>query len=317
MSPEELEKQRQQEANEDKVYRRKLALQAGLAVGAGLLTQLPAVDRINKSVLDKVESLKSKALSQILSMSDKLGIEGIETGNPKIPDLCPPQSILDQVYNIRQILGNDINNVLLYANIINKSLNILTSLINGQINAVTALNVLKSSSALASQFIPAPPPGAPDPLGVLTSLLSNLDDVRTVITFEQDGNPKLPKIKQSLNIGIQVIQTASQNLLLLVNILAIIDKVLNKCGKKVNPIENDLLTLANEGNNSVLESSYKGFIFEIVEKPFNQTLNQKVAVAKNSQGIILLQSEPSFTDNPQVLINELKLIIDRDNLKAY
>jgi hypothetical protein len=316
MNPEELEKQRQQEADIKKAYRNKLTLQAGLAVGAGLLTQLPAVDRINKSVLDKVESLKGKVLSQILPMADNLGIKGIETGNPQLPDLCPSQEILDRVYNIRQALGDDINNVLLYADIINKSLNILTSLINGQINTLTALNTLKTSSALASQFIPTPPPGTPDPLGVFTSLLSSLDDVRTVITFEQDGNPKLPKIKRSLEIGTKNIQLASQSLLKIVTLLSFIDKVLDKCGKKINPIENDLLKLANEGNNSVLESSYKGFIFEIVEKPFNQTLNQKVAVAKNSQGIILLQSEPSFTDNPQVLINELKLVIDRDNLKA-
>ena len=316
MNPEELEKQRQQEADKKKAYRNKLALQSSLAIGAGLLTQLPAVDKINKSVLDKVESLKGKVLSSVLPIADKLGIKGIETGNPQLPDLCPSQDILDEVYNIRQSLGSDISNVLLYADIINKSLNILTSLISGQINAVTALNVLKSSSALASQFIPAPPPGAPDPLGVLTSLLSNLDDVRTLITFEQDGEPKLPKTKRSLEIGTKNIQLASQALLKVVVLLSFIDKVLDKCGKKVNPIESDLLKLASEGNNSVLESSYKGFIFEIVEKPFNQTLNQKVAVAKNSQGIILLQSEPSFTDNPQVLINELKLTIDKDNLKA-
>jgi hypothetical protein len=316
MNPEELEKQRQQEADRKKAYRNKLALQSGLAVGAGLLTQLPVIDRINKSVLDKVESLKGKVLSQILPMASNLGIKNIETGNPQLPDLCPSQEVLDQVYNIRQALGDDINNVLLYVNIINKSLNILTNLINGQINTITALNILKSSSALASQFIPSPPPGAPDPLGVLTSLLSNLDDVRTVITFDQDGNPKLPKSKRSLEIGTKNIQLASQSILKIVILLSFIDKVLNKCNKKINPIENDLLNSSQQGSNSVLETTYRGFIFEIIEKPFNQTLNQKVAVAKNSQGIILLQSESSFTDNPQVLIDELKLIIDRDNLKS-
>ena len=39
-------------------------------------------------------------------------------------------------------------------------------------------------------------------------------------------------------------------------------------------------------------------------------------VARNKQGIVLLQTEPSFTQDPKVLVEELKLIIDRDNLKA-
>ena len=129
MSPEELEKQRQQETDAKKAYRKKLALQAGLSIGIGIASQLPIVDRINKSVLDKVESLKGKALSQILSMSDKLGIQGIETGNPKLPDLCPNQNIIDQAYNIRQSLGNDIENTLKYVSIINTSLNINSILI--------------------------------------------------------------------------------------------------------------------------------------------------------------------------------------------
>ena len=109
---------------------------------------------------------------------------------------------------------------------------------------------------------------------------------------------------------------ASQSLLAIVGLLKVIDLVLNKCGKKVDPIDNDLLRGAQAAISSPTETSYKGFVFEIIEKPFNQTLNQKIGVAKNTQGIVLLQTEPSFTNSPQVLIDELKLIIDRDNLKA-
>ena len=312
MTPEELEKQRQEEDNKKKAYKRKLALQAGLAIGIGVVSKLPAVDKLNKSVAEKVESLKARFLELILPLADKLGIEGIETGNPKLPDLCPSPSVIKQAKSIRDALGDDIQNVLKYLEIISGALNILSQLINGKVNSVTALNALKTASALAAKLVPSPP-GVP---GILTSTLSDLDDLRTLITFTQEGEPKLPKDIRSLENGINFLSLAIRSLLKVVQILAFIDQILNKCGEKVNPIESDLFASAEQTQDGLLETYYKGFIFEIVEEPFNATLNQKVAVAKNSQGIVLLKSEPSFTDNPQILINELKLVIDRDNLKA-
>lgn len=64
-------------------------------------------------------------------------------------------------------------------------------------------------------------------------------------------------------------------------------------------------------------SLYKGFRLEIETKKYTDTVNQNRAVGKNNSGIILIATEYSFASDPNVLINELKFIIDRDNLKAY
>ena len=61
---------------------------------------------------------------------------------------------------------------------------------------------------------------------------------------------------------------------------------------------------------------YQDFLFEIVEEPFSPYVNKRRAVAKNKDGIILLQTPSSFTTDTQVLFTELKLIIDKNNLKA-
>ena len=107
---------------------------------------------------------------------------------------------------------------------------------------------------------------------------------------------------------------------------------MKKCSKtppQLTPLNNSLLALEqtqnqvnatpteSTHNGFILEiSTYNGFILEIVEEQYSPTVKRVKAVAKNAQGIILLQTPPSFTTTPQVLIEELKLIIDSSNLKA-
>ena len=63
--------------------------------------------------------------------------------------------------------------------------------------------------------------------------------------------------------------------------------------------------------------TYKGFTFEIKEDPTNVSkYTKRFAQALNRQKIPVLKSESSFASNPQVLIDQLKFIIDTQDLKA-
>ena len=66
-----------------------------------------------------------------------------------------------------------------------------------------------------------------------------------------------------------------------------------------------------------IDRVYQGFNLDIIEEQYSPTVKRIKAVAKNPQGIILLQTPYSFTTIPQILIDELKIIIDKNNLKAY
>jgi hypothetical protein len=64
------------------------------------------------------------------------------------------------------------------------------------------------------------------------------------------------------------------------------------------------------------DSEYKGFVIEIEERDFSPTLKQRRAVAINPSGIIEAATEFSFATNKRVLIEDVKLIIDEQNLRA-
>jgi hypothetical protein len=72
-----------------------------------------------------------------------------------------------------------------------------------------------------------------------------------------------------------------------------------------------------QANATINQTTYNGFLIEIETVPYTPTVNRYRAVGKNQSGITLVQTDLSFTLEPQILINELKLIIDKDNLKAY
>jgi len=66
---------------------------------------------------------------------------------------------------------------------------------------------------------------------------------------------------------------------------------------------------------------YKGFRFQIKEEQdprfvVRGTIKRRYAVAINKQGVEVLKSEYSFTLDPNDLVDQLKLVIDRQNLQG-
>lgn len=80
--------------------------------------------------------------------------------------------------------------------------------------------------------------------------------------------------------------------------------------------ENDLLNKL-EDNNANSVNSYKGFRFAIINDiKSTSKYPKRYAIAKGASGVILLKGESSFSSSVQILIDELKFQIDRDDLKA-
>ena len=314
MTPEELEKQREAEAAKRDAFKRTLRLQTTLsaAVAISQVSQLSPLDKINQTVNERIEDLKDKAVTSITTLAAQLGIEGIDTPNPKLPNLCPSAEILNRVLQIRNSLGVDIENTSKYINIVDTSLQALTPIVNGTATTLDAIAILKTATSAATKLTPLVP-------GAVTALLSDLDDLRTLITFKTNGTPKLPELQRALTNGASFISDAAKGLESILTLIQVVDLVLQKCGKQPNALGADVIRLVDTiklANNSIINEVYNGFTFSIIEKQFSPTLNQKIGQAKNSQGIVLLQTEPSFTQDPQVLVEELKFIINRDNLKA-
>jgi hypothetical protein len=66
---------------------------------------------------------------------------------------------------------------------------------------------------------------------------------------------------------------------------------------------------------------YKGFKFQIKEEQdprftVRGTIKRRYAVAINRQGVEVLKSEYSFTLDPNDLIDQLKLVIDKQKLQG-
>jgi len=87
----------------------------------------------------------------------------------------------------------------------------------------------------------------------------------------------------------------------------------------LNALDPALLTLAAGAQQAAItdnDSSYKGFNLEIEEREFSPNLNQRRAVAINPSGIIEAATEFSFATDEGILIEDVKLIIDEQDLRA-
>jgi hypothetical protein len=280
--------------------------------------------KIIQLILNKGKSLVASLIPVILSQAKQLGITNLGQANEKLPDVCPPQEVLDKVLNIRNSLVTSLNSSSESIQTLGITISGLATLADVQTLLVNTLNITKTGASLAAKVLPIVP-------GAVPALLSDLEDLKNSILFTATGGPKLERITSVLNSGTLALANVNQQLIKIINLLNSIDSVLKKCNPDVeltslNSALSDLQSVTTQPAttstpvvDSTLQPSinnYKGFTLEIQESQFSENLIQKIGVAKNSSGIILLKTSPSFTNNPQTLIEELQFIINRDNLKA-
>jgi hypothetical protein len=263
-----------------------------------------------------IENLQGIAKEQVVQEIEAeallLAQEMLSQGKPSF---CPTDDKLQKILKIYNLLLKTAETTATVLNYISTSLNILTGVLNGTVIALGALSTSKILANQAAKIIPVLP-------GVVVSVLNDIEDLIKITTFKADGSSRLVKVKGQLESGAYYTALAAGIVNAIVTILKLLKPLLTKCGLQPDEFGEELkrfILQSQTKEDSTTNTSYQGFTFEIVEVnlPNDPTVKRTIAQALNTEGVVALQTEPSFTQNPKVLIEELKLLIDKDNLKAY
>jgi hypothetical protein len=184
--------------------------------------------------------------------------------------------------------------------------------IRDQINRISIyINIFSLIVAIISA-IPIPtsvPPGAGIPVSLIITLVKILQRASTIIN---ELSAYLPIILVSLQKAIDILNDLKAQLL---NINGQLDTAATSGSS-------DLLLNTGEGGITlgIFPETYKKFKFAIEEennpKFIVRGYKRHYAVAIDTNNVKVLKSELSFTLDPNDLIDQLKLIIDRENLIA-
>ena len=233
---------------------------------------------------------------------------------------CPDAATLAKIRQQRDLIVNQLNKIGRVLNIITLSLTGVATFLSLLQGAIKAIDLAKIAAKVAAAAFPALAPALP-------GLLATLTNAKTSALIDEKGNSRLQKYQSIIGGAALVASIIGGFILVAIALLKSIDAFLEKCDPIVQndpnvlvPISKEIQDIADaqlQANNTQNETTYQGFIFEIEIIPYTPTVNRRRAVGKNQSGIVLIQTELSFTTDDQTLINELKLIIDRDNLKAY
>jgi hypothetical protein len=217
--------------------------------------------------------------------------------------LCPTPEKLSGLIAARNSLVNQINVLYNGVRILNQLSSTTTILVNG---LTTSLNLY--------YIAPYPSIGIPA-LGLppLTAgTISFIDNARQTLKEDLDKNRSILK-----SIGI-VVAYCLAILAYVLNILNILDQIILLCAKEqqvdFNSLNADITSAINASvNDNIIKSNttYKGFKIELkLDMTNNTSYPKRYAQALNAQNIPVLKTDPSFASNPQVLVDQLKYIID-------
>ena len=273
--------------------------------------------------LEQGKKLAKKATPALTALIAKFGIEQLKgemDGGANPEELkqkyCPTKPELDSLIRQRNDIVGFLNNTGVDLDRLAATVNSgagIANLIQGLINGLAAIKV---SSQIAMSIIPTGLPGA------VPAAIDNLGDIKDQTTFKEDGTPRLPPLTTLASSVSPAISAVQSVILKITTLLKSLDLLIQLCSPTADltdtsPTINTLAENEDLAQRSPNGGTYKGFVLDVETKPYTDTVTQSRAVAKNKSNIVLLTTEYSFASDPNVLIEEIKFIIDRDDLKAY
>ena len=268
--------------------------------------KLTGSEKLGQVILEKGIQISDQIQPQLTNIQNEL--------NSAPNGTCLPPAQLDLIILQRNNIVNKLNQIGSVLDTTTAAAGITSDLLNSLITAAQTLRVAKTALIAADATAGG--------IGPFASLVFQANEVLDALKFDSLGNSKLNKLKSIIDNTAAPISLTSSFISIAIVSLNSIDNILKQCSPNSTylAISNDLenITLRqNIAENTLNHITYKGFVLEIEIVPYTPTVNRRRAIGKNQSGIIMIQTEFSFTTSNQVLINELKLIIDRDNLKAY
>lgn len=276
---------------------------------------MAATDKISSLLASKIQGLAEQIIPTIFQIALKAGIENIGTPDIKYPDTCLPAADLDKLIKLKNTLVVTLNATSKTIQLLSLPLGTLSTAVGIVSTSLSTVKAIRLAFNIALAAIP--PPGVPGTLPAAINILKDLEDPLS---------GKINGIKNKVNAISNILDFVNTILVGIIALLKSLDVYFKKCDPNavLTPISDSLVAIENQYNQAQADATaantlspvYQGFNLGIVEEQFSPTVKKIKAVARNKDGIILLQTPSSFTTKPQILIAELKLIIDSSNLKA-
>lgn len=276
------------------------------------LPPLPSINKLVDSINLEVSKLKTKYTNKIIEILSNFA-EGV----------CPTQPQIDKFINTRNNITEQLNKVYNKVDRLSKNLSGVDKGLRGIITGINVASGIAAGGITAGAAVPFPIPALAN--SAIDGSLQLIEKAK----FKGDGAQKLVPIVGGLvsaNVAIKLFANVLRELTCTIEAL---DAAILACSEeaqseetqqKLTPVSPEIISFIEqdvaEEEQSLIDIAYKGFIFKIEEVPFSPTVNRRRALAQNQDGITLLQTELSFTGTPDILVQELKLVIDRDNLRA-
>ena len=303
--------------------------------GAKLVESLK---RITQDIPTNISEVPQQDIVKIFKTFEELKqiLNGIATSeNPA--DLAKVLSANNAIAKIQDILNPKnliptLSAILVTVEAINKTISALNSYISKLATIANTLNtILKTFKILAKAIRKLPIPNMYTTAGV-TSTLSNIAEV---IDKKADG--ALSNIEQTtafLNALASALAGVIARICILIELLTYILGNLQKCDKTKNlPItqkfkaatlllENNALqlqTLLPAKKPSTKTITYKGYNLTIVEEEVIDSgisINRRYGIVTDKRGVLVLKSELTYSNNTDLIYNELRFLIDKNGLNA-